>query len=153
MSAIDRAMSPEEWAEVSEALQVLRRLAPELIDKAREARLAEQRFCNNDNCRRAFHSSSPLRTYCSRHCQAAQWQREYAREKRAAQRPEPAPRPAQPAPAGAYSPEDAARYLGIGRTTLYTLIKEGKVSAVKIGRRTVVPRSELDALLRMETTP
>lgn len=38
---------------------------------------------------------------------------------------------------------EAADLLGIGRTTLYLLIKEGEIRTVKIGERTLVPHSEL----------
>ena len=46
-----------------------------------------------------------------------------------------------------YSVEDAAKALGIGRTFVFQLIKEGKLKAVKLGRRTVVPVKECEALL------
>lgn len=38
---------------------------------------------------------------------------------------------------------DAARILGIGRTTLYSLLKYKEISSFKIGRRRVVPLQEL----------
>lgn len=43
------------------------------------------------------------------------------------------------------SPEESAELLGIGRTTLYALIKAGELHMVKIGRRTLVPMDELEA--------
>jgi excisionase family DNA binding protein len=44
---------------------------------------------------------------------------------------------------------EATRDLGgISRTTFYELVKAGDVSTVKIGRRTFVAASELDAYLR-----
>ena len=43
--------------------------------------------------------------------------------------------------------EDAAEVLGIGRTLVFRLIQEGKLKAVRIGRRTIVPVRELEALL------
>lgn len=46
-----------------------------------------------------------------------------------------------------YSVEDAAKALGIGRTFVFQLIKEGKLRAVKLGRRTVIPVKECEALL------
>ena len=39
---------------------------------------------------------------------------------------------------------DAALVLGIGRSTLYTLIAQGKIRAVKIGRRTLIAQDELE---------
>src|SRR4051794_38586156 len=43
----------------------------------------------------------------------------------------------------AYPVDEAARQLGIGRTSLYRLIGDGKITPVKIGGRTVVPAAEL----------
>ncbi len=42
------------------------------------------------------------------------------------------------------SPEDAAEVLSIKRTTLYALIKSRELQVVKIGRRTLIPISELE---------
>ena len=47
----------------------------------------------------------------------------------------------------AYRVPDACTALGIGRTSLYELVKAGKIRLVKIAGRTLVPRSELDRLL------
>lgn len=38
----------------------------------------------------------------------------------------------------------AADMLGIGRTTVYEEIKAGRISIVKIGRRTMIKHSELE---------
>ncbi|WP_446216279.1 helix-turn-helix domain-containing protein [Micromonospora sp. IBHARD004] len=43
--------------------------------------------------------------------------------------------------------EEAARLLNVGRTTAYDLIRSGRLRSVKIGRRRLVPRDALDALL------
>lgn len=45
---------------------------------------------------------------------------------------------------------DAARRLGCGRDSAYELIRTGRLRAVKIGRRLLVPRSELDAFVERE---
>jgi excisionase family DNA binding protein len=42
---------------------------------------------------------------------------------------------------------DACRYLSIGRTSVYRLIAEGRLRPVKFGTATLIPRSQLDALL------
>jgi excisionase family DNA binding protein len=47
----------------------------------------------------------------------------------------------------AYSIEDAAAALSIGRTKLYELINAGELKPVKIGRRTLIMHSALEALL------
>jgi excisionase family DNA binding protein len=41
----------------------------------------------------------------------------------------------------------ARRLLGVGRSTVYDLINQRKLRAVKIGRRTLVPVEELDAYI------
>ncbi|MGA2970172.1 MAG: helix-turn-helix domain-containing protein [Acidimicrobiales bacterium] len=46
------------------------------------------------------------------------------------------------------SVEDAASILGIGRTLTFELILQGKISSVKIGRRRLVVRQELDEFVR-----
>jgi excisionase family DNA binding protein len=46
------------------------------------------------------------------------------------------------------SVEDAASILGIGRTLTFELIMQGKVSSVKIGRRRLVVRQDLDEFVR-----
>lgn len=47
----------------------------------------------------------------------------------------------------AYSPAEAAEALGVGRSTVFDLMKSGKLRRVKIGAKTVIPRSSLEALL------
>ena len=38
----------------------------------------------------------------------------------------------------AHSPDDAARIMGIGRTKLYALLKEGELKSIKIGSRRLI---------------
>ena len=45
---------------------------------------------------------------------------------------------------------DAAKALGIGRTSVYGLIREGKLEVRKIGRRTVIPLRSLQNFLRTD---
>ncbi len=40
---------------------------------------------------------------------------------------------------------DACYQLGVGRSTLYKLIGDGKIKAVKVGDRTLIPQDELNA--------
>lgn len=47
----------------------------------------------------------------------------------------------------AYSIADACRVSSIGRTRLYSLIKEGKLDARKVGKRTLIPAASLRALI------
>lgn len=39
--------------------------------------------------------------------------------------------------------EKAIVRLGIGKTTFYALLKEGRIKAFHVGRRTLIPESEL----------
>jgi excisionase family DNA binding protein len=47
----------------------------------------------------------------------------------------------------AFSISDAAQYLGIGRTKLYEYINAGVLPVVHFGKRTLIRRVDLDALL------
>ncbi len=46
-----------------------------------------------------------------------------------------------------YNVSESARIVGVGRTTMHKMIREGRIRPVKIGARTVIPRSEIDRLL------
>jgi len=43
--------------------------------------------------------------------------------------------------------EEACKYIGVGRTTIFTLTKAKKLKPVKIGTRTVYLVAELDAFI------
>jgi excisionase family DNA binding protein len=47
----------------------------------------------------------------------------------------------------AFSVADAAKYISISRSSLYELNNRGVITFIKVGRRTLVPRVELDRLL------
>lgn len=51
----------------------------------------------------------------------------------------------------AYRIADACHVLGIGRTSVYDLIKSGEIRVIKIAGRTLVPRSELERLTRVDS--
>lgn len=51
-----------------------------------------------------------------------------------------------PAPLAHRIPE-ACRRLGVGRSSLYELIKSGEVKTIKIGTRTLVPEAELQKVI------
>ena len=53
----------------------------------------------------------------------------------------------------AFSIRDACAAIGIGRTKLYALINEGKLTAVKVGRRTLVTVASIKALLGTASCP
>lgn len=46
--------------------------------------------------------------------------------------------------------EETAEILGIGRSLAYDAARRGEIPAVKLGRRMVVPRERLEALLAGE---
>lgn len=43
-----------------------------------------------------------------------------------------------------YSVKDACRLLSAGKTTVYALLRDSRLSRVKRGRRTLIPRESLD---------
>lgn len=47
----------------------------------------------------------------------------------------------------AYSIADAAKAVGLGRTTLYALIGEGRLQSLKIGNRRLIRKEALLALI------
>lgn len=49
----------------------------------------------------------------------------------------------------AYSIDEACRLLSIGRTSLYDMAKKDEIQFLRIGGRTLVPRSEPERLTRV----
>lgn len=47
----------------------------------------------------------------------------------------------------AYSPEEAALALGLGVTSIYGLLKDGRLKRLKFGRRTLIPRESVQRFL------
>ena len=43
--------------------------------------------------------------------------------------------------------EEAARLLGIGRTTMFELIGSGKVKSIRLGRRRLIARTSLESFV------
>ncbi|KQQ21677.1 hypothetical protein ASF56_18400 [Methylobacterium sp. Leaf122] len=58
-------------------------------------------------------------------------------ERKAAREPKPAPTPI------AYRPGDAARVLGVSRSTLYQMMTDGKLEARHLGGATLIAQEEL----------
>ena len=56
--------------------------------------------------------------------------------------------PREGADAIAFSVNEACTLCGFGRTTFYKLLKSGKITARKCGRRTIVLPSELEQALK-----
>ena len=51
---------------------------------------------------------------------------------------------------GLYTVIEAARLLGVGRSTMYDLVRRGEVSSLRLGRKVLITRSTLEALLGFE---
>jgi excisionase family DNA binding protein len=49
----------------------------------------------------------------------------------------------------AYSVDEAAEMLGLHRATIYDLCHQGRIASLKIGRRRLIPRAALEALLEL----
>ena len=49
-----------------------------------------------------------------------------------------------------FSVEEAARYLGIGRSTAYAAARDGSLPTIRISNRILVPAAKLRALLGLE---
>jgi excisionase family DNA binding protein len=47
----------------------------------------------------------------------------------------------------AVSVNEAARILGIGRTSLYAMIRDGRIDVLKLGRRTLVKTASLRRII------
>ena len=50
----------------------------------------------------------------------------------------------------AYSPGEAAHALGLSINNVYTLVREGKLPSLRLGKRLLIPRVELERLLRQD---
>ena len=48
---------------------------------------------------------------------------------------------------GLYTVVEAAQLVGVGRSTMYELVARGEVSSVRFGRKVLITRSTLEALL------
>jgi len=48
------------------------------------------------------------------------------------------------------SVREAARVLGLGRDTAYQLVREGRLRAVHVSRRLLIPRVELERFVARE---
>lgn len=57
--------------------------------------------------------------------------------------------PETPLRPAAYSMAAAAEQLAISRQYLYTLVNQGKIRRVKLGRRSLIPATEIDRLLQV----
>ena len=46
----------------------------------------------------------------------------------------------------AYGPEETAKLLGKGEATIWRWLRDGKIVAVKVGGRTLIPEKEIERL-------
>lgn len=60
----------------------------------------------------------------------------------------------QAPPKAAYSIAELCQILGLGKTTVYSAIGAGLIKTLKVGRRTIVPATEVETFLaRLSATP
>lgn len=50
----------------------------------------------------------------------------------------------------AYSINEACQVTSLGRTAIYQLIRDGRLAAVKVGGRTLIPATALQGLLKAD---
>jgi len=60
---------------------------------------------------------------------------------------------AAPSDALAYSVDDAAQVIGLSRSKIYELFDTGELQPVKVGRRTLIERGELERFLVAHRRP
>jgi len=48
-----------------------------------------------------------------------------------------------------YNIRDTMRLLNLGRSTLYGLIKDGKIKPLKVGRKTLIEGAEIERFVRL----
>ena len=51
----------------------------------------------------------------------------------------------------AYSPQEAAMTLGLCLNTIYKLLKRGQLQSVKLDRKILIPRTEIERLIRPDS--
>ncbi len=68
-------------------------------------------------------------------------------------RPEPQPAPDDILAEGAMYVNDAVKFASIGRTELYEAMARGELPYVQRGKRRLIPRRALVALLRRDLVP
>lgn len=47
--------------------------------------------------------------------------------------------------------QEAGRVLGVGRDVAYAAVRSGQIPSIRIGRRYLVPRQALEAMLKGQT--
>jgi len=47
---------------------------------------------------------------------------------------------------------EAARLIGCGRDAAYALVREGRLRSIRIGRRVLIPRTEIEAFIERESS-
>lgn len=106
-------------------------------------------------CGKVFVAQKTVTKYCSHRCNQRHYkvlkrqekvQQTLEDDKRAATEPIALPSTKSPGNKEYLSVADACELYGISRFTVYRLIESGKIAAGKMGRRTIIPRSEFTKL-------
>lgn len=51
---------------------------------------------------------------------------------------------------GCFGVEEARQYMGVGRTTMYELVRRADFPTVRIGKRIIIPKESLDRWLETQ---
>lgn len=46
-----------------------------------------------------------------------------------------------------YSPDEARQLLGISRSLIWKLINEGEIKTIRLGRRRIIPKNEIERIM------
>jgi excisionase family DNA binding protein len=107
-----------------------------------------QRICQH--CGREFTAKTTVTRYCSHKCNSNAYKRRVRQGKEQSSDRETVQvrlRPVTELHAKAYlNINQASTLLGVSRWTLWRLIKNGGIPVIKIGRRTVIRRADIDNL-------
>lgn len=51
------------------------------------------------------------------------------------------------------TPSDIQSMLHIGRNAVYGLLRDGKIAAIRVGKKYIIPKSSVSEFLRLHSTP
>lgn len=51
-----------------------------------------------------------------------------------------------------FSPEETRRALGISKSLIYRLINQGEIKTIRLGHRHIIPRSEIERIIKVNYT-
>lgn len=100
-------------------------------------------------CGEIFIAKTTVTKYCSDTCAKRAYKKRKRQEKLQTADASPAPVPANGIQAKDFlSIQEACKLLGTSRWTIYRMIGRNQLNAAKIGRRTIIKRSDIDKLFQ-----